>query len=197
VAFVVVMWGGGLAHAHKLKVFATAEGRMIHGSAYFRVGAPAKGAKVEVFGPAGRRLAEAVTDGKGEFTVEAKVRGDHRIVVVSGDGHRAEYTLEAEELPDDLPGAAGGPEAAAERPGPAVAAPGPGQGGPPPAELERMIERAVSKQVNPLREQLARFEEKRTLLDLVGGIGYIVGIVGVAFYFLGTARRRRAASSSD
>jgi nickel transport protein len=52
-------------------------------------------------------------------------------------------------------------------------------------EIEQVVETAVSRQIRPLREQLEAYESKTRLHDTLGGIGYIVGIAGIAFYFMG------------
>ena len=39
----------------------------------------------------------------------------------------------------------------------------------------------------PLREQLDQYEEKTRLHDVIGGLGYIVGLMGIAFYLKGYA----------
>ncbi|WP_343867009.1 hypothetical protein [Caenispirillum bisanense] len=54
--------------------------------------------------------------------------------------------------------------------------------------LEDTIARAVAREVNPLREQLEAYEEKVRLHDILGGLGWIAGLTGIAFYIL--ARRR-------
>ena len=189
-AVLVALLSGGSAFAHKLKVFATAEGTRICGYVYFPGGGRAKAVKVEVLGPAGTKLGEATTDGKGEFTFEARVRCDHTLVADSGDGHRATFLLEAAELPDALP-TPGGPKAEdAPKPSAAGPAPRPVPQAPLAPELTQMLDEAVARHVRPLREQLERYEEKRRLHDILGGIGYIVGITGLAFYFLGARRRK-------
>ena len=40
-------------------------------------------------------------------------------------------------------------------------------------------------QVRPLQEQIQHYENKIRLHDVVGGIGFIVGLAGVSFYFAG------------
>lgn len=53
------------------------------------------------------------------------------------------------------------------------------------------IEQAVARQVRPLREALARRQAQAQLRDILGGIGYILGIAGLGIWW--TARRRRRA----
>ncbi len=60
-------------------------------------------------------------------------------------------------------------------------------------EIRRLVSSAVNKQVTPLRIQLEEFKEERRFQDVLGGIGYLLGMAGIAFYFLGVRRRRPAA----
>lgn len=180
------------ALAHKIKIFATAEGTTITGYVYFPGGSRPAGAPVTVTGPDGSVLAEMTTDADGAFRYEAVRRMDHTFTVDTGDGHRGSFLVRAAQLPRSLPGdaapgaiagdfTAGGGGAAAGAAGGALAAFD--------AEmLEDTIARAVAREVNPLREQLEAYEEKVRLHDILGGLGWIAGLTGIAFYIL--ARRR-------
>ena len=188
-AVVLALMLCGAAHAHKLKVYAMGEGKTISGYAYFPGGGRAKGVEVQLQDAVGKTLATTTTDEGGDFAFQAPFKCDCQVVVDSGDGHRGTWSIGADELSDDLPR----PEGAPAEPPPAPGEPSPDAPtqGPPAAaaDLEAMVERAVSKQVRPLRAQLEAYEEKRRLHDILGGIGYIAGVAGVAFYFLGVRRR--------
>jgi len=180
------------AAAHKLNVFAFAEGKTIRGEVYFRGRVPARNAKLTAFGPAGEKLAETTSDERGEFSFEARFHCDHRLVADSGDGHGTEFTVSAGELPDSLPlcqghsGTAGGQSPQAAPPPDAAHTP---LAIPKDEELKELIEVAVGKQVVALRRQLDRYEQRTRLRDILGGIGYILGLVGLAYYFLGLRKR--------
>lgn len=163
------------ARAHKVNMFASAVGRTIEGEVYFSRGAKAANVRVMVRALDGRELGETKTDGAGAFTFEARLRCDHVLVADVGDGHVARFTIAADELTGNLPLPAGG-----DRP----AAPQTDQ------ELAGMVEKAVSRQVAPLRRDLARFRSDVRLHDVLGGIGYILGLMGLAFFFLGARRKR-------
>ena len=64
------------------------------------------------------------------------------------------------------------------------------------AELETLIEAAVAKRIRPLQRELAQMRESIRLHDILGGIGYIIGIAGVTFYFLGVRRKEKLQSRS-
>lgn len=209
IAFLVL--DAGAALAHRLNLFAYAEDGTIVGSAYFSGGGAPAGADVTVYGPDGAVLGQTTTDRDGAFAFDVAVRTDHRIAVETADGHAAEFVVAAAELPASLPlgegaalASAGADDAASQQ---AAAAPAQGataqgataQGAAADAAiddaaLEAMIARAVQQQVRPLRQQLAAYGEEIRLRDILGGIGYILGIFGLAAYAM--ALRRRAAQGA-
>lgn len=174
------------ASAHALNVFAYVEGRTIQGEAYFRGRVPARNVEVRVLGPSGEELGRTTTDQEGKFVFEAQLRCDHKLLVDTGDGHGGEYTVAAAELPDDLPPP--GRPAAAPSPQPAAAPSAAPQAPPGDARLAAKLD-AVARQVVELRKQLDQYEQRTRLRDVLGGIGYIAGLAGLAYYFLGVRRR--------
>jgi nickel transport protein len=180
------------AFAHVVNVFAVVEGKTIRGEVYFRGGAAAQDAKVEAFDPQGRKLAETTTDREGKFSLPARLRCDHRLLARAGEGHAGQYTVEAAEFPDDLPLPEGAADTPGQKPSPPTTSPAPAA---PPAalpsdaRLKELVEAAVDRQVVPLRRQLDRFEHTLRLRDVLGGIGYIFGIMGLLFFFLGRRSR--------
>lgn len=49
--------------------------------------------------------------------------------------------------------------------------------------LVALVEEAVARQVRPLREQLLAHEERVRLRDILGGIGYILGLAGLVLWW--------------
>jgi nickel transport protein len=179
------------AYAHKINVFASAEGKTIRGKVYFQGGAPAQGVTVTAVGPAQQPLGETKTDEAGRFTLVADHRCDYRLVADVGDGHGGDFTLSASALPEDLPPL----PASAEMP-PAVgagqtpkqsAAPLPPSPGGLSADEQFKLLRA---EIVRLEEQLRAYEDRVRFADILGGIGYIAGITGAAFYYLGARRKK-------
>ena len=187
-ALLLIAVPASFAFAHRLKAFGFAEGTDIHGSVYFSGNVAARGVRIQVFAPDGTLLAETISGDDGRFTITAGRRVDHRIVADSGDGHRAEYVVSADELPPALPApATSAPSGAAPADPPASAL---GSIRPSSAETEEMVERAVARQVGPLREQLDAFEDRVRWHDVLGGLGYILGITGIACYLIARRNRR-------
>lgn len=176
-ALLALLLSASPALAHKLKVFATAEGAVIAGYAYFGGEARAAQSRVTILAPDDAVVHQGETDDQGQFRYTAQRRMDHRIVVEGADGHHADFTVTAAELPDSLPG---GPTPAK----PAQAASAAAST----ADLQALIDEAVARQIRPLREQLDAYQTKVWWHDVVGGLGYITGLAGLAY---GLSRRPR------
>lgn len=180
------------AFAHKVIADAYPDGDLIEGEVGFSSGDPAAGAKIEVFTPDGEKLLETTTDADGVFSFKAVRHVDHVIKVNLGAGHVAEVVVSADDLPDSLGASASGPgeAAAATTPAAAPAAAAPASVSTGAAELRDMVREAVQHELRPLRRQLTEYENKVRWHDILGGLGFIVGITGIAAYAL--SRRRRA-----
>lgn len=180
------------ALAHRMIVFAYAEGDTIHTESTFVPDTPVRRAQLEVLEPqSGRVLVTGITDDRGKFYFKippeaAAARLDLKIVVDGGLGHRGEWLLKADNyLPDAKPEQAPAPAAT-----PAPASSGTGAAGLDRQLLEEALNAALERQLAPVREQLAQTAVRRTSLpDIIGGIGYIIGLFGLWAYFL--SRRKQ------
>jgi nickel transport protein len=53
-----------------------------------------------------------------------------------------------------------------------------------PAGIDKALEKALDKKLAPIMRTLAEMQEQKVrLTDVLGGIGYIIGLVGMAAYF--------------
>lgn len=100
---VLALVAGTAAHAHILKVYAEVSGDMIVGEGYFSSGSVPTQQQVEVFGPNKQKIGETITDDMGKFKFKPTKRQNHTFVIDAGEGHRAEWTVETDELPSALP----------------------------------------------------------------------------------------------
>ena len=117
------------------------------------------------------------------------------VIVNAGEGHQNDWTVAADEL-----ASSGTPKAvavaAAEVPAtpaslvagqaaPSAAAPVAAvSGGVTPAEIERIVDAALDAKLSPIKRMLAeQTEAGPNLRDIIGGIGWIFGLIGVAAYF--------------
>lgn len=153
----------GGAWGHGVELFALVDGTQITGNFRYPDGTPIADARIRAFDPNGALLAEATTDAEGHFALPVTRHCDHELIGDAGEGHRGAFTVAASELPLE----------------PAAEVGETGSGAAAPADLDARIERAVARQVAPLRQQLFDYEHAIRLRDLVGGIGYVFGVAGI------------------
>jgi nickel transport protein len=67
---------------------------------------------------------------------------------------------------------------------PAAKEPPPAAVSPLPAGIDKAFEKALDKKLAPIMRTLAEMQEQKIrLTDVLGGLGYIFGLMGVAVYF--------------
>jgi nickel transport protein len=160
--------------AHKVNVFAYVEDGKVYTESYFNDGSPCKNAKIEVYDKADAKLLEGTTDEKGFFVFPVPKRDDLRIVLIASMGHRAETTLTADEI-GELTEAQGEPSLQTM--------------GISPDELKKVVGEAVREGINPLVRTLQEERSRVRFGEVIGGIGYILGIWGTISFIL--SRRKR------
>jgi nickel transport protein len=174
--------------AHKVSVYAYVENGQIKGEGYFAGGGKAQGCEVEVRDAQGRSVGKAATDAKGEFSLPLpQAAPPLTIILRAGQGHQGDYTLAAADLGAPANEAAFPPQASAAAAPMAEAGPAPGAAtaaGISTAELEQAVARALDQRLAPLTAQVAKLAGERgvSLQDVIGGLGYILGLMGIAAY---------------
>jgi len=187
------------AFAHRLNVFGFVEGTELKVEAYFSDGKAARKAEIKVYGADGALLAEGETDAKGECAFELPAAsGDLKIVATSDALHRGEYTLKAGEYEGLVSSGA-----------PVIVEPHAAEGGndvPAP-------QRVGASEVDEIRASLARIDAtlsdvQRKMAELrkpragvspesvMAGIGFIVGLTGIAMYFMARNERKKTRDSA-
>lgn len=192
--------GASPALAHRVLIYAYAKGDTIYTESQFVPDTPVRQGKILVMDKKTEKvLLTGQTDDQGKFAFKipadaAAQKLDLEIVVDAGMGHRAEWLLRADKY---LPGAAAAKAAAAAPPAPTPPA-APAVMPPAPAhgtsgvhnhlgrqELEAALNQALERQLGPINEKLTELTLRRTSLpDIIGGIGYILGLCGLGAYFL-------------
>ena len=183
---------------HRINVFCWVEGGRITCEAKFTPGGPVKRGRIFVYsGKTGEKLLTAATDqhGRATFDIPEKARKngwDLKVVCNAEMGHKNFWIVRADEF---LPGESGAPPAAGDGAGKtvekdveqgSVKRPGPSS-----RELETVFSRILDARLAPIRRDIAELKEKPvSLQDVLGGLGYIFGMAGVAFYFLGRREKR-------
>ena len=187
--------------AHKVRVFAYGEGNEIVGETAFSGGRKPKNADIFVEDAAtGKQVFSGQTDEQGEFRFDIprearEGKMDLLIIVKAGDGHRGEWPLAAadylEGVQETAPASTADsavPAAEEEAGVPAQTADNTGASL---QQIQQVMEKTMDKKLAPVKHMLAQSgEHGPTLQDILGGIGYILGLAGIAAYFKAGQRNK-------
>ncbi len=191
-----VLFMSGPAFAHKVTIFAWVEGDMVYTESKFSGGKRAKNALVEVYDGKGNKLLKGKTDENGAFSFKAPQKTEMKIVLPAGMGHRGEWTISADEFQgNDSPGLKTDdtvreqslkmPEKPDEKETvntetrisePCLTH----------HDIEHAVEQALDRKLKPVITQLNRSlnpDEEPSFSEIIGGIGYIIGLIGIGTYF--------------
>lgn len=197
-----VAFGAVDGWAHRVNIFAYVEGAHVVVECGYSKSKRVRGGTVEVFdASSGSLLLSGQTDEQGvfRFPVPEQTRAtgtDVRLVLKAGEGHQAEWIVRAEELASAgtahsetgalATPAAGGSVPLAVANTPLASAPALSSGLTR-AELDEALNTALDAKLAPLQRVL-REEREPGLREIIGEIGWIFGLVGVAAYAM--SRRR-------
>ena len=193
----LICLAAGQVWAHKLNLYAYQEGSRIKGEAYFKGGIKVQKGIVKVLTKDGRMRAQTVTAKDGSFSLPIpKQPPPYTITLESEGGHKASYELAQDQLEQTKDQAQKAPAISdpAHKPVETAGAVSPGQTGGNAMvaraldlqELEAMVSRLLDQKLAPIKAQLAQQNAKDpvTLHDVVSGLGWILGLVGIAAWFL-------------
>jgi nickel transport protein len=179
------------ALAHRVLIYAYAEGGTIFTESKFVPDTPVRQGKILVMDKkTDQVLLTGKTDDQGKFSFKIPApavaqKMDLNIVVEAAMGHRGAWLLKAASyLPGATPGKAGGPA----KPGPSATAPASAPGTKAVSldqqALEAALNKVLERQLAPINEKVTQLTIHRTTLpDIIGGIGYILGLFGLWAYF--------------
>jgi len=185
----------GSALAHRVTIFAWLEGDTVYTESKFSGGRKVKEGRIIVYDQDGNRLLEGDTDKEGKFSFKAPGKTTLKIVLQAGMGHRAEWILSEDEIEgiDGIEIEASATDSHTEKgfdkisrqvPGAAISQ----------EDVQQAVEKALDKKLKPIIKMLADFRTSSpSLKDILGGIGYILGLVGIAAYI----HTRKSKSESD
>lgn len=173
--------------AHKVRIFAWEEDGRILTESKFSGGRPAKQVAITVIdSDSGEQLLSGSTDDAGNFAFQlpSSTAQSLEIIVDGGDGHKNSWVHEISprQPPQSQVVAANIAEDPPNSP-PSLPTDTPGQGSLTREEAEKIFTSVLEAKLAPIRKTLAENAEKGTTLqDILGGIGYILGIAGIASY---------------
>jgi len=179
------------ASAHRVNIFAYVEGNQVVVECSFSKTRPVRAGQITVYaGASDQILLTGTTDDAGVFRFpvpdQAKTTG-LRLALQAGEGHANQWTMDPGEFasaPSPTPQA---PPQTAEQPSPPDPTPVPApSSGITAREVEAIVSTLLDAKLDaklaPLRRALLEDQGPR-LQDILGGIGWIMGIIGVAAYF--------------
>jgi nickel transport protein len=168
-----------IAHAHNVVGGVYVNGVDIEGEAGFSNGTMANaGTKVKITDQSGTPLGEVETDDQGFFMFTAKKKITYLFEINMGAGHILKMQLPADELPDDLDSGAATTNTNSGTNKSSTLLSNVAKGDNSPINTLH-LEKAIAKQIIPLRKEIQALKEKSGLRDILGGIGYIFGLLGV------------------
>ena len=181
------------AGAHRVNIFAFVDGDEIQVECGFSRGKPVQSGKIEVLDASTATvLLTGITDEQGVFRFpvpdSAREQGNDLLVCVNaGEGHQNEWRIPAADLGKAPGDAIDAVSAVRELQRAAVV---------PPStqddqayvlsrqELEKTIDAALERKLAPIRKMLAEhYNADPSLRDIIGGIGWLLGLAGIALYF--------------
>lgn len=200
------------AQAHRVNIFAWVEGNVIHTESTFSSGNKAQNSLVTATvkdNAAPIAEGRTDTDGMWSFTLSPQIIAAHPDILISlsaGEGHANTWTISGAEYAAEASatgGAATAPatssesdtgdmppfmeETAPASPHTTQAAPGSPEMA---AIVEHAVEQALERKLAPIRRQLAESTQHApTVQDIMGGLGYIFGLFGVAAYMQSRKRK--------
>jgi nickel transport protein len=178
-----------LLWAHGVYIFGWAEGDQICTDSYFTRTDKVQGGVVKIL-QNDQVLAEGQTNDQGEACFpRPKVPGDLVLVVEAGEGHRADFNLRAADLPpltEETPPApvetgAESPKSLPQSTARAAAVSL--------DEVRTIVRDELRVQLSPFSRALAESQTAGagppSLREIVGGLGWILGVFGLVFFLSG------------
>ena len=193
------------ADAHRVNVFAWVEGNTIYTTSKFSGGRAAQKSLIEVYDSRKNLLLSGRTDAAGAFSFPIPKIDDLEIVLEAGTGHRGTWQIRKNEIE-----ATQGDQSGEQKSPPSEPKPTPttltersepqdhhntSECSPETAaKLEKVIEETISRtldrKLHPLMTMIAETRNpKPGFREILGGLGYIFGLIGVAAYV--HSRRRK------
>jgi nickel transport protein len=177
----------GSAYAHRVMIFGWVEGDRVMTQSKFSSNRAVKGGEISVYDSTENRILSGRTDTQGEYSFQIPSQERLRIVLATAAGHRAEWTMTKKELESPSQNHAhSGNEGAKIQPEEPVS-------GNCQQEMQEVaFEKMLDKKLRPLMRHMAESEQAHTSLrDILGGIGYIIGLVGLAAYMRSRGKEKQ------
>ncbi len=195
------------ALAHRLHAFVSSEGHTISGEVYFQDGTPAANARIKLEAQNGSLVAETISDRGGKFALGAVAPGRYTLLADAGFGHLVKRSVEVrgENSVHDLLDKTLADADADLNPSPRDTMQVQGPHVVPTSGTEASLEHHAEKvdqlkklldelrdlrvEVVSLQAMVEKHAARARLQDIIGGVGYIVGVMAL-LYFVKTVTKR-------
>jgi hypothetical protein len=202
------------ALAHKVTVFGYVEGDRIMLECFFSKSDRVKnGAVILQDAATGEELARGTTDDKGALSLPVPPKAiasghDIKVLLKAGEGHQNDTLIQASEFAGLKPAvpAAKAPASISAKPDAKTAPKSTAKAEPQPAAatsqpaldeaaltrvVSQAVEQAVDSRMAPVKRMLLESADKGPRpTEIIGGIGYIVGLFGIAAFMAGKRKER-------
>lgn len=161
------------AHSHGVNIFAWVEGDTVHTQSSTQRGKPVINGEISVYDDQGAVVLSGVTDSSGKFSFTRPTTATLKIELLAGPGHASHWTLEAS-IPEEpvVPEHTHNMDKAIP-PNKSIS----------PKEIADIVDAALERRLAPLHEMVAATQARRNgVKEILGGLGYILGLVGVGAY---------------
>ena len=161
----------GFIFAHKINVFTYKEGNKIFVEGYFQDGSPTKNSVIEIYNEKGEKIIEGKTNSEGIFSFDIPNAKKIKVVLNADMGHKAETEMELQKE-----------EIKTQKENKKIES----------IEIQKnldeeiikkIVEESVERAINPVLKEIEKEKQKTKISDIIGGIGYIFGILGIYLYF--------------
>jgi len=167
-----------IGSAHKVNIFAYVEGKQIFTQSYYSNGKPIVSGIIEVFNARDMKLLDGETDKNGEFSFLIPEKTELKIILNAGMGHRAETVIKEKDIPTIEK-----PPKKKVTSKPAIITENPKTDEYISKEdIKDIVEQVIEQKMRPLFRILAQRQRTISFVDVIGGIGYIIGIMGLIMY---------------
>ena len=168
-----LLMANSTSFAHKVNIFAYVEGGTVCTESYFPDGKKVENGTIEVYDNRENKLLVGKTNKEGQFNFRLPGKGNLKIVLIASMGHRTSYNLSVNEQPDIQIYKKESKDLQLEK---MVT-----------VDLEQIkgiIDSSMDRKLKPIMREIITSQQKKSFTEIIGGIGYIFGIMGIILYFL-------------
>lgn len=167
---------------HRLNLYAILNDSTVEGEGTFGKGSPCKSCDVIILDAKGEEVSKDKTDQMGRFKIplnKEHIKGPLKVILDAGSGHRAEWMIDVKgESKETIPleksqDLLGSQSTLVQEKAVGLSE----------SELRTLIQQELQKALEPIKQELLGLHNPGIgFREIIGGLGYIFGIAGLALY---------------